>query len=211
MTPIITETRPLDARANAPALESLEAGSIQDLKSFRLPANFRGRPAWLVQLWWVVQGTLFRMSPQGFYTWRRFLLRLFGCRVGKGALIRPTVEITYPWKVAIGDYSWIGHDVCLYSLGEIHIGDNVVISQKSYLCTGSHDVRSPGFDMRVEPIFVDAEAWIAADVFIFPGVHIGRGTVVGARSTVQEDLPAMMICAGNPAKGISPRFMSEQK
>jgi putative colanic acid biosynthesis acetyltransferase WcaF len=206
MTPIISETERRKAHSDTVAPESLEPDSIQDLKSFRLPQNFRGRPAWLVQLWWVVQGTLFRLSPQGLYGWRRFLLRLFGCKVGKGALIRPTVDITYPWKVSIGDYSWIGHNVSLYSLDEIHIGENVVISQESYLCTGNHDLRSRAFDMCTEPIFVAAEAWIAADVFIFPGVHIGRGTVVGARSTVHEDLPAMMVCTGNPAKPIGPRL-----
>ena len=71
---------------------------VQDLKSFVLPPNFRGRPAWFVQLWWIVQATLFRCSPQALYGWRRFLLRLFGAQVGRGVIIRPTVEITYPWK-----------------------------------------------------------------------------------------------------------------
>ncbi len=211
MTPIVGEERLRDASSQDLWIAPVEPGAIQNLESFRLPANFRGRPAWFVQLWWVVQATVFRMSPQGLYGWRRFLLRLFGCRVGKGALIRPTVEITYPWKVSIGDFSWVGHNVCLYSLGEIHIGDNVVISQDSYLCTGSHDMRSPGFDMREAPIFVDAEAWIAADVFIFPGVRVGRGAVVTARSTVHEDLPAMMVCAGNPAKPIRSRLKAERK
>jgi putative colanic acid biosynthesis acetyltransferase WcaF len=205
MIPIVGEEQLRDVRSERAEVDWPKLDAIQDLKSFRLPPNFRGRPAWFVQLWWIVQATLFRMSPQGLYGWRRFLLRLFGCNVGKGALIRPTVEITYPWKVSIGDFSWVGHNVCLYSLGEIHIADNVVISQESYLCTGSHDMRRPGFEMRVKPILIDAEVWIAADVFIFPGVHVGRGAVVSARSTVQEDLPAMMVCGGNPARPIFPR------
>jgi len=180
---------------------------VQDLKAFRLPGNFRGRPAWVVQLWWIVQATLFRASPQVLYGWRRFLLRLFGCSLGKGVLVRPTVEITYPWKVSIGDYSWVGHNVTLYSLGEIHIGANVVVSQGSYLCAAAHDMQSPSFDIYDEPIFIDAEAWIAADVFISPGVHIGHGAVVGARSTVLRDLPPMMVSFGNPAKPVRPRLM----
>jgi putative colanic acid biosynthesis acetyltransferase WcaF len=184
---------------------------VQDLKTFRLPANFRGRPAWVVQLWWIVQATLFRASPQVLYGWRRFLLRLFGCSLGKGVLVRPTAEITYPWKVSIGEYSWIGHNVTLYSLGEIHIGANVVVSQGSYLCAAAHDMQSPNFDIYDEPIFIDAEAWIAADVFVSPGVHIGRGAVVGARSTVLRDLPAMMVSFGNPAKPVRPRLMPELK
>jgi putative colanic acid biosynthesis acetyltransferase WcaF len=206
MSSVVGQERLQSTDVRSVPLEHVALGAIQDLKSFKLSAKFRGRPAWFVQLWWIVQATLFQMSPQALYGWRRFLLRLFGCKVGKGALIRPTAEFTYPWKIWIGDFSWIGDNVCLYSLGEIHIGENVVVSQESYLCTGSHDMRSPNFDISEKPIFIDAEAWIAADVFIFPGVHVGRGVVVGARSTVQNDLPSMMLCAGNPAKPIRPRL-----
>ena len=88
---------------------------VQDLRSFRLPPNFRGRPAWFVQLWWLVQATLFRWSPQIAYAWRRWLLRRFGAKIGKGVQIRPTAEITYPWKLTIGDWSWIGDYVTLYT------------------------------------------------------------------------------------------------
>src|SRR5438105_4960330 len=102
----------------------------QDLSAFSLPAEFRGRPAWFVQLWWLVQSTLFRWSPQFMYGWRRLLLRLFGATIGRSVLVRPTARITYPWKIRIGDYSWIGDDVVLYSLGEIDIGAHVVVSQK---------------------------------------------------------------------------------
>src|SRR6202035_3538517 len=120
--------------------------------------------------------------PQALYGGRRFLLRLFGCTVGQGVLVRPTVEITYPWKVSIGDFSWIGHDVTLYSLGTIRIGDNAVISQNSYICTGSHDIETPAFEIYQKPVIIESEAWIATDVFVAPGVHVGRGAVVSARS-----------------------------
>jgi len=158
-----------------------------------------------VQLWWLVQATLFRLSPQFLFGWRRWLLRLFGARVGAGVLIRPTATITYPWKVAIGDHSWVGDDVVLYSLGEIEIGAHAVISQRSYLCTGSHDIASPGFDIFAKKVTVGAEAWVAADVFVAPGVTVGEGCVVGARSSVFGDLPAGMICHGNPARPVKPR------
>ena len=118
----------------------------------------------------------------------------------------PLVEITYPWKVSIGDWSWIGDNVSLYSLGEIEIGDNVVISQNCYLCTGSHHFSRPSFDIYALKIVVEPESWIAADVFVAPGVRIGRGAVVGARSTVLHDLPAMMVCYGNPARPVRPRL-----
>jgi putative colanic acid biosynthesis acetyltransferase WcaF len=129
--------------------------------------------------------------------------------VGTGVLVRPTVDITYPWKVSIGDHSWIGHDVKLYSLGEIHIGSNTVISQGSYVCAATHDMQSPGFDIHDKPVFIEDEAWIAADVFVAPGVRIGHGAVVGARSTVFRDLPPMMVSLGNPARPVRPRITSE--
>ena len=98
----------------------------QKLNTFQLPKNFRGRSPIVVQFWWLIQGTLFRMSPQFMYGFRRFLLRLFGAKIGKKVIIRPSVKITYPWKLSIGDYSWIGDQVDLYTLGNITIGKNVV-------------------------------------------------------------------------------------
>jgi putative colanic acid biosynthesis acetyltransferase WcaF len=151
-------------------------------------------------MWWLVQATLFRGSPQVMYPFRRWLLRIFGAQIGKGVIIRPTSTFTYPWKVTIGDYSWIGDDVVIYSLAEITIGRNVVVSQKSYLCAGTHDYRSPTFDIEGFPINIENEAWLGADVFVAPGVTVGRGAVVGARSSVYSDLPPMMICVGAPAR-----------
>jgi putative colanic acid biosynthesis acetyltransferase WcaF len=180
--------------------------SFQQLKDFRLPPNFRGRSALVVQLWWLVQATLFRASPQILYGFRRWLLRLFGARIGKGAIIRPSATFTYPWKITVGKNSWIGDHVVLYSFAPITIGDDVVVSQRSYLCAGSHDYRSPAFDITSSPIIIGDKAWVAADVFVAPGVRIGMGTVVGARSSVFTDLPEMMVCAGSPARPRHPRM-----
>jgi len=179
----------------------------QDLSRFAVPPGFRSRPSWFVQLWWIVDALLFRPSPQVMYAWRRSLLRLFGAQVGAGVIIRPSARVTYPWKVSIGDHAWIGDDVTLYSLGQIDIGAHSVISQKSYLCAGDHDHLQPDFAIRGRRICIGAQVWVASDVFIAPGVSIGDGTVVGARSTVVHDLPAGMICIGNPAKAIKRRVM----
>jgi putative colanic acid biosynthesis acetyltransferase WcaF len=96
--------------------------------------------------------------------------------------------------------------VTLYSLGEIRIAENVVVSQRSYICTGSHDFSNPTFDISATPVVIESESWIATDVFVAPGVRVGRGAVIGARSTVLHDAPPMMICFGNPAKPIRPRL-----
>lgn len=180
---------------------------VQDLSRFRLPTGFRGRSALKVQLWWLVQSTLFRWSPQFAYGFRRALLRAFGARVGAGVLIRPTAQVTYPWKVSIGDHSWIGDDVVLYSLGDIVIKTNVVISQRSYLCAADHDYRDSAFAIRARPICVEDEAWIATDVYVAPGVHIGRGAVVGARSSVFRDLESDMVCVGSPCRAVKKRIL----
>lgn len=182
-------------------------GQFQDLGKFTLPAGFRGRSAWLAQLWWLVQGTLFGLSPQMFYGWRRFLLRCFGARIGRDVLLRPSVRVTYPWKVTIGDRAWIGDHAVLYSLGEIVIGQDSVISQRCYLCTGNHDFTRADFPIFAQPVVVGTECWLATDVFVAPGVTIGDRAVVGARSSVFTDLPGAYVYHGTPARPVRPRIM----
>lgn len=186
------------------------SNEIQQLDTFRLPVGFRGRSAVVVQLWWLVQATLFACSPQFMFGWRRWLLGLFGAKVGKAVLVRPSVKVTYPWKVSIGDFAWIGDDVVLYSLGEIEIGDHAVVSQRSYLCAASHDYTKPDFPIYDKKVCIGAQAWLATDVFVAPGVTIGEGAVVGARSSVFHDLPPKMVCVGSPAKPIKPRMSGER-
>jgi putative colanic acid biosynthesis acetyltransferase WcaF len=181
--------------------------SYQRLDKFRLTENFRGENPIKVQSWWIIQSIFIRLSPQFMYGWRSFWYRLFGAKIGKQVLIRPSVKCVYPWKLSISDYSWIGDDASLYTLGEIEIGANTVISQNCYLCTGSHDHTSLTFDIYAKKITIGDEAWLASDVFVGPGVTIGRGTVVGVRSTVLHDLPEGMICYGNPAEPVKPRLM----
>ena len=179
---------------------------MQELKYFSLPKNFRGKKRWYIQIWWIVQKIFFELSPQFMYGWRRFLLRLFGAKIGKGVIIRPTAKIQFPWKISIGDYSWIGDEVVLYSLGDIVIGNNVVISQKSYLCTGSHNYKSKNFDIYSKKIIIEDKVWIATDVFIAPGITIREFSIIGARSSVFNDIPSGYICYGNPAKIIKKRI-----
>lgn len=114
---------------------------IQDLSRFKVPPGFRGRSKPVVALWLLVEATLSRWSPAPLYGWRRLLLRPFGANIGHKARIKPTVRITYPWKISVGAYSWVGQRVELYSLGPITIGSHVCVSQENYLCAGYHDRR----------------------------------------------------------------------
>ena len=175
------------------------------LSLHRIPKGFRGKSKLYVQLWWLVQAIFISLSPQVFYGWRRFWLRMFGASIGKKVLVRPSVKITYPWKVSIGDHSWIGDDAVLYSLGEIEIGSNTVISQKSYLCTGSHDYTKETFDIFANKITVGNGCWLATDVFVAPGIDIGDGAVIGARSSVFKNIETNTINIGSPTKNIGNR------
>lgn len=181
-----------------------------DLSKYNQSWYSRGKSGVIVLLWWFVQGTIFRFSLHNMYSWRNFLLRLFGARIGKGVNVRSSAKITYPWKVSIGEHSWIGDNVQLYSLDKIHIGTNCVISQESYLCTGSHDVKDPHFGLITKPIIIKDGAWIASDVFVYPGVTVHKMGVVAARSTVLKDISANEIHAGSPAKFVKKRFEEEE-
>lgn len=185
-------------------------GIVQRLDSFELPIGFRGRSGFVCQLWWVVQACLFSTSPQFLYGWRRFLLRIFGAKIGKGVIIRPSVRVTYPWKVSIGDYVWIGDQVELYSLGDIKIGSHTVVSQRSYLCTGTHDPACRSFRIYALPIVLEEGVWLATDVFVAPGVTVGKNALIGARSSVFSDACADYVHVGNPAKPIRMRIFKNE-
>ncbi|HTE25954.1 WcaF family extracellular polysaccharide biosynthesis acetyltransferase [Flavitalea sp.] len=178
----------------------------QDLSSFKVPATFRGGSKVKVQLWWIVQDTIFRLSPQVLFKWRAFLLRLFGAQIGKNVNIRPSVKVTYPWKLTVGDNTWIGDDCVLYNLGQITIGNHVALAHKVYVNTGGHEYHKSTFDIFQKPVVIEDQCWITNDVYIAPGVTIGKGSIIAARSSVLKDMPEGKICAGTPAKPIKDRI-----
>lgn len=181
-----------------------------DLSKYNQSWYSRGRSSLVVLMWWFIQGTIFRFSIHNMYGWRNFLLRLFGAQVGKSVQIRASAKFTYPWKVSIGDYSWIGDNVQFYSLDTISVGKNCIVSQESYLCTGSHNIKDPYFGLITRPIVIKDGAWVASDVFVYPGVTIHEMAVVAARSTVTKDIPVKEVYAGSPAKFIKNRFEEEE-
>ncbi|MGY6529650.1 MAG: WcaF family extracellular polysaccharide biosynthesis acetyltransferase [Cyanobacterium sp.] len=160
----------------------------------------RGKPQWFIFLWWIVEAIVFSLTPHPFNGVRRTLLKLFGAKIGKGVVIRSSARFLYPWKVTIGDYSWIGDRTYFYSLDNIIIGSHTVISQHSYLCTGSHDYNQPHFDLVTSPIIIGNGVWVASHCFIAPGVQIGANTIIGARSTVLGNIPSAKIAWGTPCK-----------
>jgi putative colanic acid biosynthesis acetyltransferase WcaF len=170
-----------------------------------LGASFSLRNRMKRAVWNLVAALLFRPSPAPFHRWRSFLLRLFGARIGHNVHVYPGVSIWAPWNLDLSDECGVANGVTLYAQGRISIGFRAVISQGSHLCAGTHDYTLPGFPLIVQPIVIGSHAWIAAESFVHPGVTIGDGCVVGARSVVIRDLPAWMLCAGHPCMPIRPR------
>lgn len=167
----------------------------------------RGRSALVIVLWEVVQRILIQGSLHPMFAWRRFWYRCFGAKIGKRVLIRRSVTCNYPWKLAIGDRSWIGDDVVLYTLERIEIGADAVVSQRAYLCTGSHDHCDPAFGLVVKPIRIGDSAWVAIDALVMPGVTVGEGALVAARALLTRDAAPWTIYIGQPARAAGNRAL----
>jgi putative colanic acid biosynthesis acetyltransferase WcaF len=155
---------------------------------------------------WALIRPLFAWSPRIFWGWRRALLRLFGARVGHEVHIYPSVRISIPWNLTVGDQAAIGDRAILYALGEIVIAERVTVSQGAHLCAGTHDYRDPTMPLLKLPIAIGSDAWVCADAFVGPGVQVGARAIVGARCVVMKDVEPDAIMIGNPARPLGWRI-----
>lgn len=128
------------------------------------------------------------------------ILRLFGAKVGKGVVIRSRVDISFPWRLSLGDHVWVGDEVKILSLDEVEVGSHVCLSQRAFLCTGSHDFDSTAFDLRTGPIRIGRGCWIGAQAFVGPGVVFGPGSRCLAGAVVVRSVPQGGTVAGVPAR-----------
>ena len=150
-------------------------------------------------LWWVARSLFFAPwfpIPSPF---KVAVLRGFGAKVGRGVVIRSRVNITFPWKLEIGDHVWLGDEVLILSLERVVIGSNVCISQRAFLCTGSHDFSKETFDLITRPITIGDGCWVAAQAFVGPGVTMGPGSRCLAGAVVVKDVAAGTTVSGVPA------------
>ena len=155
--------------------------------------------------WWaVVRGLLFRWSPPPLNRWRIALLRLFGAKVHSSAFIPPSVRIEYPWNLVVDRDVIMAHCIILNCMGKIEIGAGTWISQYAHLCAGTHAYRRRDMKIVRSPITIGKGVWIAADAFVGPGVTIGDGSLLAARSGAFSDLPAGQVCMGEPARPYRP-------
>jgi putative colanic acid biosynthesis acetyltransferase WcaF len=169
------------------------------LKGYTTGGFQRGVPAWKEAAWLVVKSLFFHTALPWPSSLRAALLRAFGARVGERVVVRANVNISFPWRLTLGNDVWLGEEVMILSLAEVTVESDVCISQRAFLCTGSHRFDSPGFDLVVKPITVRRGSWIAAQAFIAPGVEIGAGSLVSASSVVLHEVPAGVLVRGNPA------------
>lgn len=161
-------------------------------------------------IWHFVWLVLYRPTPRLLHPWRCFLLRLFGAKLGQAVHVYPSARIWAPWNLEMGDHSCISEQVDCYCVDKIRIGTHATVSQYSFLCTASHDYRDLAMPLVTAPITIGERAWITADVFVAPGVTIGEGAVILARSTVFQNIPPWVVAAGNPAKQIKPRVLRKK-
>ena len=163
----------------------------------------RGRRA----CWRVIYALLFRFTPTVLHSWRRLVLRAMGARIGEGAVVHPSVKIWAPWNLRMDRYACLGPWVDCYNPAEIRLGPHSTVSQYGYLCSATHDYSDLRLPLIRKPIAIQAHAWVCADAYVGPGVTVGEGAVVGARSSVYKDVAPWSVVAGNPARFLKARIL----
>lgn len=158
-------------------------------------------------VWQVVWLLLYRPTPRLFHPWRCLLLRLFGAKLGRAVHPYPSARIWAPWNLEMGDHACLSEGVDCYCVAPIRIGAQTTVSQYSFLCTASHDYTRADMPLVTAPITIGELVWITADVFVGPGVTIGDGAVVTARSSVFTDIPPWVVARGNPAVPVKARVL----
>jgi putative colanic acid biosynthesis acetyltransferase WcaF len=166
----------------------------------------RGRPLVIEGAWHLLKCLLFLTPLPVPSRVKCAVLRMFGARIGKGVVIKPQVKIHFPWKLTVGDFAWIGEEVFILNFEPITIGTHCCISQRAFLCGGSHDYRQVDMPYQNAPIRVEDGAWVGAQVFVAPGVTIGSEAMIAAGSVVTKDLPPRMVCRGNPCLPVKKRW-----
>lgn len=167
-----------------------------------LQANTRLSDRLARAAWNAVWLVLFRPSPRPLHAWRRFLLRLFGARVGRGCRIYPGARIWAPWNLDCDDVVGIADGAEIYNPSRVRLGSHATVSQQAYLCGASHDLGDPAFPMISRPIEVGRYAWLCARSTVQMGVRVGDGAVLGLGGIATRDLEPWTVYAGAPARAL---------
>jgi putative colanic acid biosynthesis acetyltransferase WcaF len=166
------------------------------LNEFKVPANFRGATLFKIIAWDFINAFVFKNTHKSLYEIRNIILKIFGANIGKNVKIRPSVNIIYPWKLKVGDNSWIGDNVELYCLSEITINNNTCISQYCKLITGSHNYKAKNFEYKCEPIIVGANVWLTIECLVLPGSVIPSNLYIPPRSLLKKNTKYPIVNCG---------------
>ena len=170
-----------------------------DLSSFQNPEFSHGK-SMLVRLLWIVLSRIFFETVIPYpNTWKSSILRLFGAKIGKGVVLKPSVKIKQPWRLEIGDHSWIGEGVWIDNLVQVTLASNVCLSQGAFLLTGNHNYKITSFDLITGEIHLEEGVWIGAKSIVGPGVTCHSHAVLAAGSCAFKNLDAYSVYQGNPA------------
>ncbi len=165
----------------------------------------RGRPRAVEAAWYIIK-LIFFLSPLPWPSGLKCrLLRDFGCTVGSGLVLRPRVNIHFPWKLEIGDHVWIGERTEILNLETVILEDHSTLSHDVYIAAAGHDSSSATMAYKNRPVRVGRSAWVTSRAFIGPGVTVGEGAVVGAGAVVLRDVEPMSVMVGNPAVRVATR------
>lgn len=160
-------------------------------------------------VWYLVNFVVIRSWFFPFTGLKCALLRLFGAKVGQGVVIKPRVNIKYPWFLSLGDNAWIGEGVWIDNLANVSLGANACVSQEAYLLTGNHDYSDPFFGLIVSEIVIEDGAWIGARAVVCPGVRVAEYSVIAVGSVISRDTMPYGIYRGIPAEKVRERVIRD--
>lgn len=168
------------------------------------------QPAWKVYLWAAVELLIVTNPWQISSKVRVTVLRSFGAQIGDGVIFRPRTRVKFPWKLHIGDRCWIGEGVWFHNQDHIYLANDVVISQETFLTTGSHAHRR-SMELITRPIVIEAGAWITSRCVVTGGAHVGASSLARPLTVVAGNVPPNVIIGGPEARVICPRFRPESR
>lgn len=176
-----------------------------DLSDYTAGGYRPGRGKLTQVVWHFVSALVFESSCLPTSGMKCSILRAFGAKIGRNVTIKPNVRIKYPWRLVVGDHTWIGQESWIDNLADVRLGSHVCLSQRAYLCCGGHDHRRRGFDLVVGDITLEDGSWVGAGAIVLGGVTVGANAIAAAGSVVTHHVPPAKIVGGVPARVLADR------
>ena len=193
-----------ESKVLSKSLNGRSVAMISDLSKFHV-GEYKGGPKGKSILWYIINSWIFDSNFPWPYSFKTWLLRMFGAKIGRNVIIKTKVRIKYPWRFTVGDYCWIGESCWIDNLAQVNIGDNVALSQGSMLLTGNHDYTDVSFPYRLGDIVLENGVWIGARSVVCPGVTCRSHSILTVNSVATRSLEPYGIYSGNPATFVRTR------